>query len=157
MIQLADDESKINRSDLALSQYQAAIGLAQRAGDLRLESLALARLGDLEEKTGDAKLAAQSYQQGLALDAKANDPRGEAVDWFNYGEFLKRHAQPDELVDACYIHAEELLRDDTGPEITTVQSARRDFEAKLEKTSRPTQRDVSKLLATASNLPTDSF
>jgi tetratricopeptide (TPR) repeat protein len=156
-VQLADDELKSGHPDLASSEYQAAIDLAKRAGDARLESLAFAHLGDLREKAGDAKSAAQSYQQGLALDAKTNDPRGEAVDWFNYGGFLKRHAQRDELVYACFTRAEELLGNASSPELATVQSARRNLESHLDKKALPSQRDLPKMLAAASTLPASSF
>lgn len=157
MIQLADDEAKINRADLAAPQYQSAIDLAERAGDLKLESLAFAHLGDLQEKAGDSKSAAQSYQRGLKLDAKAGDPRGEAVDWFNYGQFLRRHAQPDELVYACLLRAEDLLKNTDGPELAAVRSARGEVESRLGKSARKSHTNLPQLLATASSLPTTSF
>ena len=79
----------MKRNDAAFTGYRSAIALAQRAGDPKLESLALAHLADLQEKTGDVKSAAESYQRGLALDAKSADPHAEALDWFNYGQFLR--------------------------------------------------------------------
>ena len=156
-IQLADDESNISRDDLAQPQYQAAIDLASRAGDLKLEGLAFAHLGDLQEKAGNAKSAAQSYQRGLLLDAKAGDPRGEAIDWFNYGQFLRRHGQPNELAYACLLRAEELLKTTNGPELAAVESARHELEGRLGANARKSQTNLPQLLATASNLPTTSF
>jgi len=73
-IQMADDESRVNRTDAALAGYHSAISMAQRVNDDTRESLALAHLADLQEKTGDVRSAADSYQRGLALDSKSADP-----------------------------------------------------------------------------------
>jgi tetratricopeptide (TPR) repeat protein len=157
MIQLADDESKINRTDMALPQYQAAIDVAGRTGDLKLESLALIHLADLQEKTSDAKSAALSYQRGLKLDAQSGDLRGEAIDWFNYGQFLRRHGQRDDLAYACLLQAEALLENADGPEFAAVQSARREIERRLGRTAQKSQANLNELLATAGSLPASSF
>ena len=69
-MQFADDETRINQSAAALTQYDLAIAQAQQIGDAKLESLALVHRADLQSKNGDAAAAAQSYQRGLALDAK---------------------------------------------------------------------------------------
>jgi len=157
MIQLGDDQLRTDHADLAGSEYQSASDLANRAGDWKLQSLALAHLGDFEEHEGDAKSAAQNYQRSLALDAKANDPRGEAIDWFNYGQFLLRHQQPPRLADACFAHAEDLLKLSGGPELETVRSARRELEIQLGKSAHPSQTKLPDLLATARTLPAASF
>ena len=157
MIQLGDDESRTDHADLARSEYQSAVDLANRASDRKLESLAFAHLGDLQEREGDTKSAAESYQRSLALDAKANDPRGEAIDWFNYGQFLVRHGQPGELAYACFTRAEELLKGTGSTELETVQSARHKLEVELGKNVPRNQSNLSDLLATASSLPTTSF
>ncbi len=156
-IQLADDDAKINHDDLALQQYQAASDLARRAGDGKLESLAFAHLGDLQEKAGDAKSAAQSYQRGLQLDAEAGDPRDEAIDWFSYGQFLRRRGQSNELAYACLLRAEELLKNTSSPELATVQSARHELESRLGANARKSQTNLPQLLATAGSLPATSF
>ncbi|HXX44687.1 MAG TPA: tetratricopeptide repeat protein [Candidatus Acidoferrales bacterium] len=156
-VQLGDDETKIDRNDLALQQYQAAVDLAGRSGDLKLQSLALAHLGDSQEKSGDAKSAAQSYQRGLQLDAKANDPRGEAIDWFSYGQFLQRHRQSNALVYACMLRSEELLKKTNSPELSTVQAARHELESRLGAGARLSQTKLPQLLATAGSLPATSF
>jgi len=156
-IQLADDEAQTGHADMARSQYQSAIDLATRAGDANLQSLALSHLGDLQEKSGDVKAAALSYQRGLQFDAKANDPRGEGIDWFSYGQFLRRHGQSNELVYACVLKAEDLLRSANSPELAAVQEARRGLEAHLGASARKSQSNLPQLLATASTLPTTSF
>jgi tetratricopeptide (TPR) repeat protein len=130
-IQLADDQARINHADEALTGYMSAIAMAASAHDARLESLALAHLADLEEKKGAVPSAAHAYQRSLALDAQARDPRSEAFDWFNYGQFLRRHGQPEELAYACFLKAESLLGSTGGPDLQTIQSIRRDVETRL--------------------------
>ena len=82
-------------------------------------------------KNGDAAAAAQSYQRGLAFDAKSGDAQAEALDWFNYGQFLRRQDAPDEMVYACFLHAEDLLSSGSDSELATVQNARRQVENKM--------------------------
>jgi tetratricopeptide (TPR) repeat protein len=156
-IQLADDQARVNHADAALTGYLSAMALAERAGDARLESLALAHLGDLQEKKGDAQGAAHSYQRGLALDATAGDPRSEAFDWFNYGQFLRRHGRPEELAYACFLRAEDLLGDAGGQDLLTVRTIRRDVESRLGKKAAAARKELPELLARASSLPAGSL
>jgi tetratricopeptide (TPR) repeat protein len=132
-IQLADDQAHINHQEEALTGYMSAIALAASAHDARLESLALAHLADLEERKGAVPSAAHAYQRSLALDATAGDPRSEAFDWFNYGQFLRRHRQPEELAYACFLKAESLLGSIDAPDLQTIQTIRRDVETRLGK------------------------
>jgi tetratricopeptide (TPR) repeat protein len=156
-IQSADDQSRVNHADAALAGYRSAVAMAQRAGDDKLESLALAHLADLQERTGDVKSAADSYQRGLALDARTGDPHAEAFDWFNYGQFLRRHGLPDELVYACLLNAEQLLTSTGGAELETVKAVRRQVETRLGNKAGASQKNLPALLARAGGLPTQSF
>ncbi len=149
-VQLADDESRINNSAAALTQYNTGIAQAQKAGDAKLESLALVHRADLQARSGDASGAAQSYQRGLALDAKTGDASAEALDWFNYGQFLRRQNAPDELIYASFLHAEDLLNGAAGSELATVQTARRQVESKMgAKAAAVARRNLPSLLARA--------
>ena len=130
-VQFADDESRINQSAAALTQYDLAIAQAQQAGDAKLESLALVHRADLQARNSDAATAAQSYQRALVLDAKNGDTPATALDWFNYGQFLRRQNAPDELVYASLLHAENLLSGASGSALATVQTARRQIESKM--------------------------
>lgn len=156
-IQLADDESRINRTDAAFAGYRSAIGMAERAKNTKVESLALAHLADLQDKSGDVKSAADSYQRGLVLDAKSADPHAEALDWFNYGQFLRRHGLPEVLVYACLLHAEQLLGDTGGADLETAKAVRRQVESRLGKKADASQKDLPALLARAGDLPTQAF
>ena len=145
-IQLADDEARINHAEEALTGYLSGIALAERARDARLESLALAHLADLQEKKGNAQSAAHSYQRSLALDATAGDPRSEAFDWFNYGQFLRRRGQPEELAYACFLKAENLLGAAGGTDLKTIRTIRRDVENRLGKKAAAAEKDLPSLL-----------
>jgi tetratricopeptide (TPR) repeat protein len=156
-IQLADDESAINRYDAALARYQSAIALAQNANSAKLEGLALAHLADLQDKRNDASAAARSYQRALALDAKSGDTLAEGSDWFNYGQFLRRHQLPKDLAYACLLRAEDLLATAAPAQLQTVQTARRQIESEMGKKAPAAQKDLSALLARATNLPAGSL
>ena len=43
-----------------------------------------------------------------ALDAESGDPQTEGLDWFNYGQFLRRHGIPESLIYACFLQAQNL-------------------------------------------------
>jgi len=156
-IQLGDDETRLDHAADAITAYQAAIALADDHGDPHLESPAVARLADLQERTGDSKGAAESYERTLALDQKASDTRGEAFDWFNYGQFLRRHNAPNELAWACFVRAENLLSGSNGQEVETVKAAVRDLNGQLGKRASASTKDLPQLLARAANLPASSF
>lgn len=156
-IQLADDEARVNRKEAALAGYLSAIALAQGGENSQLESLALSHLGDYQEKIGDLASAAHSYQRGLALDAASADPRNEAFDWFNYGQFLRRHGASAELAYACYLRAEILLGGKGGENLQTVETARHEVEILLGTKAIAVQKNLPALLVRAANLPASSF
>jgi tetratricopeptide (TPR) repeat protein len=157
VIQLADDDAQLRRSSAAMAGYLSAVALAERAGNPRLESLALAHLADFQERSGEPKAAAHTYQRSLALDAKVGDPQNEAIDWFNYGQFLRRHAMAEELPYACFLHSEELLGTAGGPEIETVWTARRELEGRLGEKSAAVQKNLPEFVARASSVPASAF
>jgi len=130
-LKVADADAAGNRPQDAQSEYLAAIHMAQQSGDGELQSLALVHLAELQEKSGTPGAAAQSYRQALALDASLADPRSAAADWLNYGQFLRRHGQPEELVFACLLHAQDLLSTTPGDELSAVAQARGESEERL--------------------------
>jgi len=156
-IQMADDETRLNGTSAALADYSSAVSLAEAGHDSKLESVALSHLADAQEKAGNTPAAAASHQRGLALDAKANDLQGEAFDWFNYGQFLHRHALPDDLAYACLLRAQDLLASHGSQELKTVEAARREMESHLGKNAGEVHKDLPKLLASAASLPASSF
>ncbi len=130
-IKVADADATGHRPEDAQREYQVAIRMAQQSGETALQSLALAHLADAQEKSGQSAAAANSYQSALALDASLADPRSSAVDWLNYGQFLRRHGQSEEFVFVCLLHAQQLLSTTPGDELSAVAQAREESEARL--------------------------
>jgi tetratricopeptide (TPR) repeat protein len=151
-IQLADDEARTNQAPAALAEYDAAIALTEKNKDRKLEALALAHRADLQDKSGDVAAAAQSYQRALAADASSGDPRSEAFDWFNYGQFLRRHEQSDELAYACFVRAEDLLSSVGGTDLETVQTAQRQMASHMGNKAESVRKHLPEFLARASGL-----
>ena len=156
-VQLADDQSRTKQMDAAFAHYQSAIALADATRNLKLESLANAHFADAQERAGDVKSAAESYQKSLAIDARAGDAHAQALDWFNYGQFLRRHGIEDDLAYACLLHAEQLLTPGGGSDYTTAQKMRHEVEARLGSRVNASQKELPALLARAGELPAYSF
>ncbi|HTS13353.1 MAG TPA: tetratricopeptide repeat protein [Candidatus Limnocylindrales bacterium] len=156
-IQLGDDEALSGDNSGSLSRFQSAIAAAEQAGDLKLESLALAHMADLQEKMGNAKEAAAAYQRALGLDPRIGDVRSEAFDWFNYGQFLRRHAQSDELAYACILKAADMLSKIASADLQTVEPVLRESEKRLGGKVPQARKDLPELLARAASLPENSF
>jgi tetratricopeptide (TPR) repeat protein len=152
MVKLGDDLSHINQTATAIEAYGAALTLAEHLGDKPLQSLVLAHAADLQDKTGQTAAAAQSYQRGLALDQGSADNKTEGFDWFNYGQFLRRHGQPPELSLACYLQAENLLESTPGQELETARKFREQLENNVGGKSALVRKDLAGYLAKALSL-----
>ena len=157
LIKVADADAAANRRADALQGYNAAVDFAGKAGDRTLETLALVRRADLQEKRGDAVAAAESYQRALALDALLSDARGAASDWLNYGQFLRRQRQPERLVFACMLRAENLMRATPGDEFSIIVSARSESEARLGRDAAAVRHTLEAAAREAIAVPASSF
>ncbi len=146
-IKVADADAAIHHNSDASKGYMAAAGFAEKAGEKTLESLALVHLADLQEKEGDIRGAAQSYQRALQLDATLSDPRSTASDWFNYAQFLRKQHQPERYVFAGLLHAENVLQNTPGDELTVVSQARKESEARLGVESGVVRRKLDEIVA----------
>jgi tetratricopeptide (TPR) repeat protein len=157
LLKVADADAAVNHDADATQEYQSAVSFAEKSGDKTLQSLALIHFSALQEKQGDAAGAARNYQQALALDDSLSDPRSAASDWVNYGQFLRKQHQPERLVFACFLHAEQLLNSTPGDELSTVVQARQESETKLGATAASARRDSAALLTSARTLRPESF
>jgi tetratricopeptide (TPR) repeat protein len=157
MIELGDALRQTRQVDQALTEYHSAAALAKQAGDVRDQSLAQSHLADALDSAGNASDAAMAYQEALALDQQLRDPRAEAVDWFNYGQFLARHSLPGRLAYASYLRAEQLLAPTPGEELNTVESARRVTETQLGSDALAVEKNLDVVLAQAKSLPASAF
>ena len=143
---MADADAAINHSSAAKG-YVAASSFADQAGEKALESLALVHLADSQEKQGDIRGAAQSYQHALQLDAQLSDPRSAASDWFNYAQFLRKQQQPERFVFAVLLHAENILQNAPGDELTAISQARKQSEARLGQEASAIRRKLDQAVA----------
>jgi tetratricopeptide (TPR) repeat protein len=132
-IALGDDEAQLNQTADAMKRFELAREMAEQANQPKLQSLALMHLADAQEKSHNLAGALASYQNALKLDSTAGDAYAEGLDWFNYGQFLRRRNVEDDLVYACLVRAESLMSAKPGAEFDTVQAIRRQFAAKLGK------------------------
>jgi tetratricopeptide (TPR) repeat protein len=133
LIKVADADAAANQPSEASKGYIAAASYAEKAGEKALQSLALSHDAELQEGQGDILGAAQSYQSALRLDAGLSDARGVATDWFNYGQFLRSHGQQEYFVFACFLNAENLVKDTPGKVLDVIKQAREESEARLGK------------------------
>lgn len=156
-VQLGDDEAQLNESAAALKSESIALEMAQQANQPKLESLALVHLADAQEKSGDLAGALKSYQRALLLDATAGDPYAQGLDWFNYGQFLRRRGVEDDLVYACLVRADALMSTKPGTELDTVRAIRRQIEAKLGQQAPAAEHNLDALLPRALSLPSASL
>jgi tetratricopeptide (TPR) repeat protein len=157
LIKVADADAAAKEGNEATQGYRAAIAFAEKANEGTLQSLALAHLADLQEEQGDVGGAAQSYQRALALDASLDDARNAASDWLNYGTFLRRQHQPERLVFACMLHAEELMKTTPGDELSVIVNARAESEARLGREAADVRRQSEAIAKEALSLPSSSF
>jgi hypothetical protein len=111
----------------------------------------------LQEKREDIAAAATAYQRALAIDAPLSDALSAASDWFNYGQFLRRHHQPERLVFACFLHAEGLVNATPGPELSAVAQARAESEARLGREAAAVRRSNGAVAEDALRLSAASF
>lgn len=156
-IKVADADAAAKRPTEALQGYDTAIDFSKKAEDKELESLALIHRAELEEKQGEDGAAAQSYQRALTIDAVLSDARSAASDWLNYGQFLRRQHQPERLVFACMLRAENLLATTPGDELSAVGQARAESEARLGREAAVLRGRSETLAAESLSLPASSF
>jgi tetratricopeptide (TPR) repeat protein len=131
LINVADADAAARKYREAVHGYQAAAQFAAKMGDISLQSLALAHAAEAQESAGAIADAASSFQQALRLDQSSGEALGAATDWFNYGKFLHRQKQREQLVFACFLKSEDLLRTTPGEELSAAVKARQESEMRL--------------------------
>jgi tetratricopeptide (TPR) repeat protein len=140
-LKLAQFYGYTNNPDRALVFCERALELAHRAGEKKIESLALGSLANLKEKRGDRAYAARCHQRALALDAESKDSQAEGMDWFNYAQFLRRFGSPGHLVLACCLKAELLLIGASGVDLSALRKTREEVELAVKEPEKSRVRD----------------
>jgi len=158
LLKVADADATANRLSDARLAYTSSARLAATIGDHALESLALEHLADAQEKSGEFVSAADSHQGALRADSASSDPRSAAADWLNYAQFLRRHHQPEELVFASLLHAEQLLLNTPSDELNDIAQARQEGETRVGHTVAAMVRaNEDSVLQKALSLPPSEF
>ena len=152
LIKVADGDAASGQLAAASQGYSAAIQFAEKSKDIALQSLALAHSADVLERSGKPLEAARSFQQALRLDQQTGDSQAAAVDWLNYGQFLRRQKQPETLAFACFLKAEDLLRPSPGKELSAIVKQRETTEANLGKAAVEVRGKLPDYLTTAASL-----
>jgi tetratricopeptide (TPR) repeat protein len=157
LIKVADADAASNKQEDALRGYRAAAQFAEKIKNPALQSLALVHAADAQEKAGAAGEAAKLFQQALLIDETQGEPRAAAVDWYNYGQFLLHHKQPERLVFACFYRAQDQMSTNPGEELSAIAAARAASEARLGVSAHALPAQLSKLLSEALSLPPSAF
>ena len=133
IIKVADADAHAHQPAQAAIGYETVVPAAAKDNDIAMETIALVHFAEMEEGLGNSHQAAQLFQRVLAVDAQYNDAPSVAADWAEYGQFLRRHRQPERLVFACFLHAESLLQGRQTAESQTIIRLRAESEARLGK------------------------
>ena len=108
-----------------------------------------AHVAEVLERIGNTAGAVRSYQASQKLDEQTGDARAKAIDWLNYGQFLRRQKQPNTLVLACFLKAEDLVRATPGKELTAIARERQAAEERLGNQSARVRSNLAELLGKA--------
>jgi tetratricopeptide (TPR) repeat protein len=157
LVKIADADAATRKIAEALRGYQAATQFAEKIKNPGLETLALAHAADTEEHAGAIGEAAQYFQQALMIDETEGDPRAAATDWYGYGQFLRRHGQPERLVFACFFRAQDLMSTTPGEELSAIAAARAASQGRLGPSANALPAQLSKLLSEALSLAPSAF
>jgi tetratricopeptide (TPR) repeat protein len=157
LIKVADADVQSQKTAEALMGYQRAAQFAEKIKNAELQSLALVHAADAAERSGSAGDASQYFQEALIIDETEGDPKTAATDWYNYGQFLRRHNQPEQLVFACFFRAQDLMSTNPGPELNAIAAAVNASQSRLGSGANQLPARLSKLLSQALSLQPSVF
>jgi len=157
LVKVADADAASQKIGEALTSYRAAAQFAEKLKNPGLQSLALVHAADAQEQAGSIGEAAQLFQQALVVDETLGESHAAALDWYAYGQFLRRRQQPERLVYACFYRAKDLLSRNPGKELDAAAAELRASEARLGPSAHALAPQVSKLLSEALSLQPTAF
>ncbi len=116
---------QLGREDEAVEKWQTALDLDPRKETVR-RYLAQwwANRADRFDQAGRTDEAGRAFEKVLALDEWGRDRAAFGVDWFNYGQFLRRQHEEPRLVLACLLEAEQLLAREKDSRLEAVRAVR---------------------------------
>jgi tetratricopeptide (TPR) repeat protein len=115
-LKLADCEFRLGRNENAARSYELARRLSIDNHISRLEALSAASEAVFKSRVGETVEALQLYQRALRLDDQLKDRGNEAIDWYNYGLFLREKGYPDRLAYAAMLKSQSLLTETSDAE-----------------------------------------
>ena len=157
LIKVADADAAAQQVPQALVGYRAAAQFAEKIKNPSLQTLALAHSADAQERAGNIGDAAQFFQQALIVDETQGEPHATAIDWYNYGQFLRRHHQSERLVLACFYRAQDLMSTNPGQELDAIAAAVTATRQRLGSSAPALPDQLSKLLSAALSLEPSAF
>jgi tetratricopeptide (TPR) repeat protein len=157
LVKVADADAADQKISEAMIGYTKAAQFAEKMKNPALQSLALAHAADAQERAGHLGAAAQSFQEALIIDETQGEAHDAATDWFDYGQFLRRHNQPERLLFACFYRAQDLMSTNPGDTLNAMAAAVAASEARLGPAARTLPSQLSKLLSEALSLQPSAF
>jgi len=157
LIKVADADAAGQKISEAMIGYTKAAQFAEKVKNPALQSLALAHAADAQERAGHLGDAAQAFQEALVVDETQGEPGDAATDWFDYGQFLRRHHQPERLVFACFYRAQDLMSTNPGEALNAIAAAVTASESRLGPAAHTLPSQLSKLLSEALSLQPSAF
>jgi len=157
LVKVADADASNQHIADALTSYHAAAQFGAKIKNPGLQTLAIVHAAAAEEHAGSISDAASLLQQALIIDETEGEPRAAAIDWYNYGQFLRRRKQPERLVYACFYRAQDLLSTNPGRELDAAAAELKTSQRLLGPASHGLDAQISKLLSEALSLPPSAF
>ena len=157
LVKVADADAANHRIGDAMTGYRSAAQFATKLKNPGLQTLALVHAADAQDRAGSPGDAALLLQQALMVDETEGDSRTAAIDWYNYGQFLRRQKQPERLVYACFYRAQDLLSTYPGNELDAAATELKISEQNLGAAANRLNSQISRLLSEALSLPAASF
>jgi tetratricopeptide (TPR) repeat protein len=157
LVKVADADAANQRIAEAMTSYHAAAQFAAKLKNPGLQSLALVHAAEAQEHAGSIGDAASLFQQALMIDETEGDPRTAAIDWYNYGQFLRRHNQAERLVYACFYRAQDLLSINPGKELDAAAAELKSSAQQIGPAAHGWDAQISRLLSEALSLQPSAF
>jgi len=123
-LKLAHYYGRQNKLAVTLQYAGQAATLAAQAGEKASLSAAYSTMAQALIELGRLADALPLYQRCIQLDRETGDSQQEGLDWFKYGQFLKRSRKEDRLVLACLIKADGMVKSSEVKDRALISEAR---------------------------------
>ena len=144
-LKLAHYYGRQNRLGVTLQYAGQAATLSAQAGEKASLSAAYSTMAQALIELGKPSDALPLLQRCIQLDRETGDSKQEGLDWFKYGQFLKRSSEPDRLVLACLIKADGLVKSSKVKERDLISAARSQEETALGAEAASVTRDLDSI------------